>query len=89
MKVMKVAEAPVSWRVTDLAIFEALCSLRPGEVATDGMAYRDRYSAHKGAMAYRELLRRRRPDLRMRSRIARQRGGYQWFARVEPREVKP
>lgn len=83
--VMEVSKAPVRWRATDPAVFEVLCSLRPGQVATDGVRYKGRYVASKAAMAYRELLRRRRPDLRMRSRIAYQAGGYRWFARVEQR----
>ncbi len=85
LKVLDTDKVPVSWRSSDPAVLETLSSLGPNQVATDGRSYKDRYAAHKAAMAFRELLRRRRPDLRMRCRIARLGGSYRWFARVEPR----
>jgi len=87
VKVLEARKARVAWRVTDLTVFDTLCRLRSTEMATDDVAYKDPYAAHKIVMAYRAVLRRRRPDLRMHSRIIYHRGGFRWFVQVERRAV--
>ncbi len=89
MKVYEADQAPISWRVTDPRIFEALCKLGPGQAVTDGLAYEDRYEAYRVVEAYRILLRRYRPDVRLHCRIAYYEDEkYRWFARVEPRTTE-
>lgn len=89
VKVYEAGQAPVEWRVTDPRVFETLCKLGPSQAVTDGSAYQDRYEVYKVVEAYRVLLRRYRPDLRLRCRIAYYEDGkYRWFARVEPRSDK-
>ena len=86
VKVFEASQAPVEWRVTDPGVFDALCKLGTAQAVTDDIAYEDRYEAYKVVEAYRVLLRRYRPDLRLRCRIARYGDEkYRWFARVEPR----
>src|SRR5439155_23471320 len=86
VKVFEADDTPLAWRVTDPNVFEALCKLGPSQAVTDGAAYEDRYEAYKVVAAYRVLLRRSSPDLRLRCRIAYYKDGkYRWFARVEPR----
>ncbi len=86
VEVYEAGQAPVEWRVTDTHVFDALCKLGPTQAVTDGLVYNDRYEAYKVVEAYRVLLRRYRPDLRLRCRIAYYEDGtYRWFARVEPR----
>ena len=86
VKVFEASQAPVEWRVTDPGVFDALCKLGATQAVTDGLAYEDRYEAYRVVEAYRILLRRYHPDLRLRCRIAYYNDGkFRWFARVEPR----
>jgi hypothetical protein len=86
VEVYEANQAPVEWRVTDPRVVEALCNLGATQAVTDGVAYEDRYETYRVVEAYRVLLRRYRPDLRLRCRIAYyQDEKYRWFARVEPR----
>jgi hypothetical protein len=86
VKILEADETPLAWRTTDPSVFDALCKLGPSQAVTDGAAYDDRYEVYKVVEAYRVLLRRYRPDLRLRCRIAyHDDEKYRWFARVEPR----
>ncbi len=86
VKVLEAKKTPLAWRATDPRLFETLCKLGPTQAITDGVVYEDRYEAYKVVEAYRVLLRRYRPNLRLRCRVAHyDRGKYRWFVRVEPR----
>jgi hypothetical protein len=86
VKVMEASQTPLAWRTTNPGVFETLRKLGPTQAVTDGLAYDDRYEAYRVVEAYRVMLRRYKPDLRLRCRIAYYKDGkYRWFARVEPR----
>src|SRR5947208_11624908 len=84
VKVYEASQAPVEWRVTDPGVFDALCKLGATQAVTDGLAYEDRYEAYRVVEAYRILLRRYHPHLRLRCRMAYYKPGkFRWFARVQ------